>query len=100
MSVTKKEVEELLGLEITDRQFAEALACAKRKQEYIYRREQRKAVMQRWYLAKLTEEYVRSLAFSEKTMGLCRMLRNMEKERPTKSQGAHEDNHIVANPAL
>ncbi len=30
----------------------------KDKQDYIYKQEHKVAVMQRWYLVKLTEEYV------------------------------------------
>ena len=72
--VEKKEVEELLGCEITDEQFEEALKYARHKQEYIYQRERRQVVLQHWYLVKLTEEYVRSLAFSKFTMDLCATL--------------------------
>lgn len=68
--VEKREVEELLGCEITDEQFEQALKYARHKQEYIYQREQREVVLQHWYLVKLTEEYVRSLAFSKFTMDL------------------------------
>ena len=75
----RQEVEELLGFAITDEQLQEALECARRKQEYIYQRERRPVVLQHWYLVKLTEEYVRSLAFSKFTMDLCRALRDMEK---------------------
>ncbi len=78
--VKRQEVEELLGFEITDEQLREALECVWRKQEYIYQRERRSVVLQHWYLVKLTEEYVRSLAFSKFTMDLCRTLRDMEKE--------------------
>lgn len=39
--VEKREVEELLGCEITDEQFEQALKYARHKQEYIYQREQR-----------------------------------------------------------
>ena len=67
--VEKREVEELLGCEITDEQFEQALKYARHKQEYIYQREQREVVLQHWYLVKLTEVYVRSLAFSKFTMG-------------------------------
>lgn len=99
--VKKSEVEELLGCEITDEQFEEALGYARRKQEYIYQREQRAVVMQHWYLVKLTEEYVRSLAFSKFTMDLCQMHRNMEKEHLTHScKGTPSATHIVAVPAL
>lgn len=69
--IKKEEVEELLGCRITDSQFLEALTYARRKQEYIYKREPREVVMQHWYLVKLTEEYVRNLAFSKFTMELC-----------------------------
>ena len=44
--VEKKEVEELLGCEITDEQFEEALKYARHKQEYIYQREHRQVVLQ------------------------------------------------------
>lgn len=98
-NVKKQEVEELLKCEITDEQFREALECAQRKQEYIYRREQRPVVLQHWYLVKLTEEYVRNLAFSKFTMDLCRTLRDMEKEHSASCQSAPTDNHIVAVPA-
>ena len=96
----KKEVEELLGCEITDEQFEEALKYARHKQEYIYQREHRQVVLQHWYLVKLTEEYVRSLAFSKFTMDLCRTLQDMEKEHPIINQSAPTNNHIVAVPDL
>lgn len=98
--IKKQEVEELLKCRITNEQFEEALECAKQKQAYIYRLEQRPVVLQHWYLVKLTEEYVRSLAFSRFTMDLCRTLRDMEKEHSAKDQSAPTDNHIVAVPAL
>ncbi len=99
--VKKEEVEEYLGCEITDSQFEEALQYAKRKQWYIYGREPSEAVMQHWYLVKLTEEYVRNLAFSKFTMDLCQEIRNMEKEHLTHScKGAPTTIHIVADPAL
>lgn len=98
--VKKEEVEELLGCVITDEQFNEVLEYARRKQEYIYNREHRAVVLQHWYLVKLTEEYVRSLAFSKFTMDLCSTLRDMEKEHSAICQSAPTDNHIVAVPAL
>ncbi len=99
-SVKREEVEGLLGFGITDGQFNEALGYARRKQEYIYKRERRAAVLHRWYLVKLTEEYARRLAFSEFSMDLCRTLRDMEKEHSAICQSAPTDNHIVAVPAL
>lgn len=63
--VEKREVEELLGCEITDEQFEEALKYARHKQEYIYQREHRQVVLQHWYLVKLTEEYVRIITNSD-----------------------------------
>lgn len=95
MGVTKSEVEELLGQRIPDDQFEEALNYAKRKQEYSYNREKNPAIMENWYLAELTKEYVCSLAFSRFTMDLCRTLRNMEKEHSAKSQSAQTHNYIV-----
>lgn len=98
--VKKGEVEKLLGCMITDEQFNKALGYARKKQEYIYNRDHRAVVLQRWYLVKLTEEYVRSLALSKFTMDLCSTLRDMEKEHSVKNQSAPTDNHIVTVPAL
>lgn len=98
--VEKEEVQELLGFEITDEQFEEALGFAQRKQQHIYDREARPVTLQHWYLVKLTEEYVRSLAFSRYTLDLCRTKRNMEKEHSASCQSAHKDNHIVIVSAL
>lgn len=99
-TVRKEEVEQLLGCEITDEQFEEALEYATRKRDYIYKLEQSPTVLQHWYLVQLTREYVGNLAFSKFTMDLCRMLRDMEKEHSVKDQSAPTDNHIVAVPAL
>ena len=95
----KREVEELLKTEISDDLFQEALGYAERKQRYIYEQNGDQIVMQHWYLVKLTEEYVRSLAFSKLTMDICRTLQNMEKEHSAKSQSAQTDIHIVAGSA-
>ena len=98
--VKKEEVEALLGYEITAQQFEEALKYARHKQEYIYQSEGRTVTLQQWYLVKLTEEYVRNLAFSKFTMDLCRTLSDMEKEHLLNYKGAQLDNHIVAVTAL
>lgn len=98
--VRKEEVEELLGCEITENQFLEALEYAARKQQYIYKKEHRAVVLQHWYLVKLTEEYVRSLTFSHFTMDLCKMLNDMEKEHSVNDQSAPTNIHIVAVSAL
>lgn len=45
--IEKSEVEELLGCEITDEQFDEALEYARHKQKYIYQRERRAVVIDR-----------------------------------------------------
>ena len=79
MEIAKSEVEELLKCEVSNEVFEEALAYAKKKQQYTYETEKRAVIMQHWYLVKLTEECVRALVFSRYTMGLCEMLRNMEK---------------------
>ncbi len=94
----KKEVEELLKMEIPNSLFQLALRYAERKQRYIYAQTREQTVMQHWYLVKLTEEYVRSLAFSEFTMRVCRELKDMEKEHSAKSQSAQSAIHIVACP--
>lgn len=98
-NVIKMQVEELLEYRITDVQFTEAMKLAEQKQKCIYQQENRESVLQHWYLVKLTEEYVRSLAFSKFTMDLCRALRDMEKEHSASCQSAPTDNHIVAVPA-
>lgn len=97
MSNIKKEVEELLKCAISDEQYHEALEMAKKKQKYIYEQDNRKCVMEDWYLAILTKEYVVNLAFSRFTMDLCRALNgsNMEKERSAQSTNTPTTNHIV-----
>lgn len=100
MEKLKSKVEELLGCEITEEQFKEALTFAKNKQKYIYHKEGRKVVLEDWYLAILTKEYVISLAFQNFTMDLCRELHNMEKEHLFKEQGTPMINHIVTPSAL
>jgi len=75
----KMEVEQLLGCPITDEQYIEAFKYAKDKQDYIRKQEHRATVMQRWYLVKLIEEYVRSLEFSKLTIDLCKKCDGMKK---------------------
>jgi hypothetical protein len=95
VNVSKKEVELILGTNISDDDFQTALTQARHKQEYIYSKEHRHAVKQEWYLAELTAEYVISLAFSKYTQNICNILRNMEKEHPVEDQDA-----LVANPIV
>lgn len=89
-----------MGYKITAEQFDEALKYARHKQAYIYQSEGRAVTLQHWYLVKLTEEYVRSLAFSKFTMDLCRTLSDMEKEHLVKDRSALTDIHIVTVTAL
>ncbi len=96
----KMEVEQLLGCHITDEQYIEAFKYAKDKQEYIYKQERRAAVMQRWYLVKLIEEYVRSLEFSRLTMDLCKKHDDMEKERQFKEHSTPNSNPILSVSVL
>lgn len=95
MDVTKKEVEELLKYEISDELFVEALAYAKKKQQYSYERDKRPVILQHWYLVKLTEECARALAFSKFTMDLCETLNNIEKERQVNDRSTPIANYIV-----
>lgn len=95
----KKRSRRTARIEITDEQFEQALKYARHKQKYIYQREQRKVVLQHWYLVKLTEEYVRNLAFSKFTMDLCSALRDMEKECSDKVRNTLVSNHIVSQPS-
>lgn len=89
-----------LGCSTADREFAEAFEQASRKQACIFEAESRQEVLQDWYLAQLTRECMKALAFSKLTADLCRTLRGMEKEHPAKSQSALTDTHIVAEPVL
>lgn len=84
--MTKIDVENILQANISDESYEQALEYAKRKQNYIYKMEKRPEVMQPWYLAQLTAEYVHSLAFSKFTMDLCEKLRNMEKSVPSEDR--------------
>jgi|AATD01.1.fsa_nt_gi hypothetical protein len=93
-NISKEQVEKLVGHAISDARFGEALECVARKQACAYENEKNPVVLQDWYLAKLTEECVRSLAFSEFTMELYKELRNMEKSACPKDM-ALTHNHIV-----
>lgn len=97
-NVIKMQVEELLEYRITDVQFTEAMKLAEQKQKCIYQQENRESVLQHWYLVKLTEEYVRSLALSKFTMDLCSTLHDMEKEHSVKNQSAPTDKNIITVP--
>ncbi len=55
---------------------------ARHKQEYIYQREHRQVVLQHWYLVKLTEEYVRSLAFFKIHYGFMQNIAGYGKRAP------------------
>jgi len=88
--IKKEEVEKLLGSNITESQFLEALRYAERKQAYIYRTTQRRVVLEQWYFIKLTIEYVSNLEFSRLTMDLCSAMRDMEKEHSVKDQSAQK----------
>lgn len=83
--IEKREVEELLHATIGDELFRDALEMAKRKQAYIYSKDRRPAVLQRWYLVKLTEECARSISFSRFTMAICQRMNNMEKRTGPKA---------------
>lgn len=67
----KQEIEQQLGCEIPETLYQEACTYAKNKQAYIYSQEGRTIVFEDWYLKKLVEEYVVSLALSSYTMDLC-----------------------------
>lgn len=95
-NISKEQIENLVGHAISDAQFGKALECAARKQTCAYENEKNPVVLQDWYLVKLTEEYVRNLAFSEFTMELYKELHNMKKEHLFKEQGTHTHNYIVA----
>lgn len=95
MEVTKSEVEELLGCEVDEKLFRDALTYAKKKQQYSYEREKRPVILQHWYLVKLTEECVRALAFSKFTMDLCETLNNIEKEHLVNDRSTPVSTYIV-----
>lgn len=96
----KREVEGMIGAELSENFRRAALTYAERKQQCIYEQCHDPAVMQKWYLSTLMEEFFKRTAFSEMTMNLCRTLRNMEKEHSAKSQSAQSDIHIVTGSAL
>lgn len=98
--VQKREIEEKLGCAITDEHFMQALRDAKKKLQYIYERDGRAVVLERWYLVEVTAECARAIALSKFTMDLCRELYSMEKEHLVKNRGALTANHIVTSSAL
>lgn len=94
----KDNVEIILKKSLTQNEFEEAFKLAKKKQNYIYIRDNNKTVLQNWYLVALTAEYVRSLAFQRFTMDLCERHENMEKEHFThKCKSALPVPHIVSS---
>ncbi len=95
----KKEIETLLGYEITEARFNDALDYARCKQMHIFSLEQRPVVLQGWYAAQLAAEYVKSHAFSNATVDLCRLY-NMEKERRFRRTRHSKGTPIVAVSAL
>lgn len=95
MNKLKADVEEMLGYDITEEQFEQALECALRKQARIRERTGRPVVLLRWYLVKLTAEYITAFALSKITVELYRNVDNMEKEHLIKDRGALPNNHIV-----
>ena len=96
MEVRKEEVEKLLGYEISEENFDEALGHAKRKQELLSKIDKRPVIMDHWYLVILIKEYVEICAFSRFTLERCKMLQDMEKERRTNQHGTPTSNHILS----
>lgn len=96
----KREVEGMIGSELSEDLRHTALTYAERKQQCIYEQCHDPVVMQEWYLSVLMEEFIKRNALSEMTINLCRTLRNMEKEHSAKSQSAQSDIHIVTGSAL
>ena len=72
-----------------------ALEYARRKQLAIYSRSRQPEVLQQWYLAELTAEYMRICALSVVAMNRGKNL-NMEKEHPVRP-GHPSSNHIVTD---
>lgn len=70
--ISKTRLETMLGGNITDSVFEEALNCARQKQAYIYQREKREEVLKSWYLLELMKEYIKSTALSKFTLELCK----------------------------
>ncbi len=80
----KREVERIIGFNITDKQYKEAYGYAKKKQANIYKREHRTEVLKPCYLIKLIAECINQFAFAELTLILSKELYNIEKEHPHK----------------
>lgn len=70
--ISKTRLETMLGGNVTDSMFKEALNCARQKQAYIYQREKREEVLKSWYLLELIKEYIKSAALSKFTLELCK----------------------------
>ena len=81
--MNKGDVEKLLGFKINDNLYNIALTHAKRKQAFLLKRYESKALGEPWYLAKLTKEYVQRILLSKETVALYRFVNNIEKERLT-----------------
>lgn len=75
----KKEVEKLLGHDVTDGEFKEALEHARRKQELLSKIDKRPVITEHWYLITLIKEYIEICAFSRFTLERCKRLIDIEK---------------------
>lgn len=93
--ITKKDIEFLIGMRITQDLFVKSLEHAKEKQQFLAKSDSR--VMQDGYLAQLVKEYITSDLLQQFTLDLCREVNNMKKRVPSVSQGTPIDNHIVAH---
>lgn len=91
MEVRKEEVEKLLGYEISEENFEEALDHAKRKQKLLSKIDKRPVIMEHWYLIMLIKEYVEICAFSKFTVERCKRLIDIEK-----AFRAHQNNEKIA----
>ena len=90
--IEKREVEELLHATIGDELFRDALEMAKRKQAYIYSKDRRPAVLQRWYLVK---HFIFPFHY-----GHLQKDEQYGKENRTKGHGSPTCNHIVTIPTV
>ncbi len=82
----KSDVERLVGMEIPQERFDEALRMAEEKQRRIFSMTNDQNTMEPWYLLVLTKEIFFQNEFSRMTQDLCGQRDNMKKECPIKDQ--------------
>ncbi len=89
----KKQVELLVGCEVPEDIYTEALILANEKQERLLKREgAQEYEKEEWYLAKLTQEYIQYVCFRDLTIELGR---NYKKKESAALEATHPAHNLM-----